>query len=146
MIISTQPSNLYYSGERYLATVAKSQQPWLYRIKAPMKAGVTVAAGSDTPVVTCDPLTGICSAVTRQAESGQVLLPEERLTPQQALALFTINAAYADFSEGIKGSLAPGKLADLVVLSDDPARVPPEEIKDIKVEMTIIGGKIVYER
>ena len=124
MVIVTQPSNLYYNGERYLATVAQSRLPWLYRIKTPLEAGITVTGSSDTPVVPCDPLTGICSAVTRQAESGQVLLPEERVTPQQALALFTINAAYADFAEGIKGSLAPGKLADLVVLSYDPARVP----------------------
>ncbi|HTY82050.1 MAG TPA: amidohydrolase family protein, partial [Dehalococcoidales bacterium] len=146
MVIVTQPANLYYSGERYLATVAQSQLPWLYRIKAPLDAGVNVAGSSDTPVVPCDPLMGVYSAVMRRARSGQTLLPEERLTPETALKLFTINAAYADFDETIKGSIAPGKLADLVVLSDDPTRVPPENIKDIKVEMTIVGGKVVWEK
>ena len=57
----------------------------------------------------------------------------------------TINAAFASFEEGIKGSIAPGKLADMVVLSDDPIKSPPEQIKDTRVEMTIIGGKVVWE-
>jgi predicted amidohydrolase YtcJ len=144
-VIVTQPPNLYYSGERYLATVAPEQLPWLYRIKTPLENGVIVAGSSDTPVVPVNPLMGIYAAVTRRAESGQVLLPEERITPYQALALYTVNAAYGSFEEGTKGSITPGKLADIVVLSDDPARVPPEQIKDIKVEMTIIGGEVVFE-
>ena len=57
----------------------------------------------------------------------------------------TINAAFASFEEGVKGSIAPGKLADMVVLSDDPIKTPPEQIKDIRVEMTIIGGKVAWE-
>jgi predicted amidohydrolase YtcJ len=136
---------LFYSGERYLATVPESQLPWLYRIKSPLEKGVVVAAASDTPVVSCNPLVGVYAAVTRQTESGQSLLPEERITVQQALALYTVNAAYASFEEKIKGSLSPGKLADMVVLSDDPTKAPPEKIKDIKVEMTIIGGEVVWE-
>ena len=88
---------------------------------------------------------GIYAAVTRQAESGQQLLPEECISASQALAMYTINAAYASFEEGIKGSITPGKLADLVLLSDDPTRVPPEQIKEVKVEMTIIGGEVVWE-
>jgi predicted amidohydrolase YtcJ len=144
-VIVTQPPFLYYSGERYLATVAKSQLPWLYRIKSPLESGVIVAGSSDAPVVPGNPLVGIYAAVTRQADSGQVLLPEEAISPHQALALYTINAAYASFEEDIKGSIAPGKLADIIVLSDDPTRIPPEQIKDIKVEMTIIGGEVVWE-
>jgi predicted amidohydrolase YtcJ len=144
-VIVTQPPFIYYSGERYLATVPESQQPWLYRIKSPMESGLVVAGSSDAPVVPNHPLTGIYAAVTRQAESGQVLLPEECVSVQQALALYTVNAAYASLEEKIKGSLSPGKLADMVVLNDDPTKVPPEKIKDIKVEMTIIGGEVVYE-
>ena len=146
LVIVTQPPFIYYSGERYLATVPESQLHWLYRIKTPMASGVVVAGSSDAPVVPNNPLTGINAAVTRQAESGQVLLPKERISVQEALALYTVNAAYASFEEKIKGSLAPGKLADMVVLSDDPTKVSPEKIKDIKVEMTIIGGEVVYER
>jgi predicted amidohydrolase YtcJ len=144
-VIVTQPPFIYYSGERYLATVAPSQLPWLYRIKAPLESGVMVAGSSDTPVVPCNPLVGVYAAVTRQAESGQALLPEEAISPHRALALYTVNAAYASFEEDIKGSITPGKLADIIVLSEDPTRLPPERIKDIKVEMTIIGGEVVRE-
>jgi predicted amidohydrolase YtcJ len=145
VVIVTQPPFIYYNGERYLATVPKTQQPWLYRIRSPLEAGITVAGSSDTPVVPADPLVGIYAAVTRKAEDGQVLLPEEGITAEQALALYTFNAAYTSFEEKTKGSIAPDKLADMVVLSDDPTRVPPEKIKDIKVEMTIIGGEVVWE-
>jgi predicted amidohydrolase YtcJ len=145
LVIVTHPSTIYYNGERYLATVAKSQLPWLYRIKTPLESGVVVAAASDAPVMPVNPLAGIYGAVTRKAESGQVLLPEERIKVNQALALYTINAAYASFEENIKGSISRGKLADIVVLSDDPTKVTPEKIKDIRVEMTIIGGEVVWE-
>jgi len=145
LVIVTHPSIIYYNGERYLATVDPGQLPWLYRIKSPLESGVVVAAASDAPVVPVSPLAGIYGAVTRKAESGQVLLPEEAVSLGQALALYTVNAAYASFEESIKGSITTGKLADLVVLSDDPTRVPPEQIKDIRVEMTIIGGEVVRE-
>jgi hypothetical protein len=145
LVIVTHPSAIYYNGERYLATVAKSQLPWLYRIRSPLASGVVVAAASDAPVMPINPLVGIYGAVTRKAESGQVLLPEETISPEQALALCTVNAAYASFEENIKGSIMPGKLADIVILSDNPLKVPPEQIKDIKVEMTIIGGEVAWE-
>ncbi|MBA7703946.1 Adenine deaminase [subsurface metagenome] len=144
-MVVTQPPFLYYSGERYLVTVPTRQLQWLYRIKSFLDSGLVVAAGSDSPIVPDNPLMGIYAAVTRQAESGQQLLPEECISASQALAMYTINAAYASFEEGIKGSITPGKLADLVLLSDDPTRVPPEQIKEVKVEMTIIGGEVVWE-
>jgi predicted amidohydrolase YtcJ len=145
-IIVTHPASLYYSGERYLATVPEKQLPFLYRIKSPLENGVVVAAASDAPVVSVNPLVGIYGAVTRCAASGQMLLPEEKIMPEQALKLYTVNAAYASFEEKIKGSLSVGKLADIVILSGDPTRVPPEVIKDIRVEMTMIGGEVVFER
>ena len=143
-IIVTQPSFIYYSGERYLAEVPASQLPWLYRIKSFFNSGLIVAGSSDSPVVPDNPLVGIYAAVTRQAESGQQLLPRECISAEQALAMYTTNAACASFEEGIKGSIAQGKLADIVVLRNDPTQTPPEQIKDIQVEMTIIGGKVVY--
>jgi predicted amidohydrolase YtcJ len=144
-VIVTQPPFIHYSGERYLATVPPGQLPWLYRIRAPLEAGVVVAASSDAPVAPLDPLVGIYAAVTRRAASGQRLLPEEAINPWQALGLYTTGGAYASFEEAVKGSIAPGQLADLVLLSDDPTTCPPERIKDIKVEMTIIGGEVVWE-
>ncbi len=144
-VVVTQPPFLYYSGERYLATVPTDQLRWLYRIKSFLNSGLIVAASSDSPIVPDNPLIGIYAAVTRQAESGQQLLPRECISAGQALAMYTINAAYASFEEGIKGSITSGKLADMVLLSDDPTKRPPEQIKDIKVEMTIIGGEVVWE-
>lgn len=144
-VIVSHPAHLYYSGERYLATVAQSQMPWLYRIKSPIDTGIKVAAASDAPVIPINPMTGIYGAVTRQAESGQVLQPDERITAAKALELYTLNSAYASFEESIKGSLAPGKLADMAILSVNPLTVPPEKLKEIKVEKTIIGGVVVWE-
>ncbi|MDO8688274.1 MAG: amidohydrolase [Dehalococcoidales bacterium] len=144
-MVVTQPPFLYYSGERYLARVPADRQPWLYRFRSFLDSGLTVAASSDSPLVPDNPLVGICAAITRQAASGQYVRPEEVISAGQALAMYTLNAACASFEEGIKGSITEGKLADMVLLSDDPTQVPPEQIKDIKVEMTIIGGKVVWE-
>ncbi len=144
-VIVTHPLFTYYSGERYLAMVPADRIQWLYRFKSLLDCGLTVAASSDSPIVPENPLTGIYGAVTRKTESGQQLQPEECISAAQALAMYTINAAYASFEEDIKGSITPGKLADLVLLSGDPTNTPPDEIKDIKVEMTIIGGEIVWE-
>jgi predicted amidohydrolase YtcJ len=144
-VIVTQPPFIYYSGERYLATVPAERQRWLYRIKSFLDSGLVVAGSSDSPVVSNNPLIGMYAAVTRRAESGQPLLPEECVSPAQALAMYTINAAYASLEEDMKGSITEGKLADMVVLSHDPVKSPPERIKDIRVEMTIIDGKVVWE-
>jgi predicted amidohydrolase YtcJ len=145
VVIVSQPPFIYYNGERYLATIAPDILPWIYRIRSPLDSGLVVAGSSDAPVVPPNPLVGIYGAVTRKAASGQVLAPEEGVSAVRALEMYTVNAAYASFEEDVKGSIAPGKLADVVVLSGDPTRVPPEEIKDIKVEMTIIGGQVVWE-
>jgi len=143
-VIVTQSPFLYYSGERYLATLPASQLRWLYPTRSLLNSGLIVADSSDCPVVPANPLIGIYAAVTRQAESGHQLPSQEGITAREALAMSTINAAFASFEEGIKGSITPGKLADMVVLSDDPVKSPPEQIKDIRVAMTIIGGKVVW--
>jgi predicted amidohydrolase YtcJ len=144
-VVVTQPNFIYHNGERYLATVSPERRRWLYRIGSFIKAGLPVAAGSDSPVAPDNPWLGIYAAVTRRVQSGQTLLPQEAISVPQALAMYTTNAAYASFEEDIKGSIAEGKLADMVVLSADPLKSPPEELKDIRVEMTIIGGKVVWE-
>jgi predicted amidohydrolase YtcJ len=144
-MVVTQPPFVYYSGERYLATIPSAQIRWLYRIKSFLDSGLVVAGSSDSPVAPDNPLVGIYAAVTRRAESGEELSPEEGISAKQALAMYTTNAACASFEEDIKGSITPGKLADMVVLSDDPLKSPPEQIKDIRVEMTILGGRVVWE-
>jgi Predicted metal-dependent hydrolase with the TIM-barrel fold len=91
-------------------------------------------------------LIGIYAAISRKAETGEAILPQESISPLEALRLYTENAAFASFEEDIKGTITPGKFADLVVLSDDPLKMPLEQIKDLAVEMTIIGGDIVHRK
>ncbi len=145
-VIVSQPPFLYYSGERYLREVPPEQRPWLYRFRSFWESGLCFAASSDSPVVPNNPIMGIYAAVTRRAEIGELVGVGERLSAEQALTAYTLNGAYASGEEKIKGSISPGKLADVVVLSDDPLGVPSEAIKDIKIEMTILDGKVVWER
>jgi predicted amidohydrolase YtcJ len=124
-IIVTQPPFIYYNGERYLATVEPSQQPYLYRIRSPLRHGIIVAGSSDTPVVPNNPLTGIQAAVTRRAESGRYLLPDEAVSPELALSLYTSIAAHASFEEHIKGSITPASSPT----SSSSAPIPPPSIR-----------------
>jgi predicted amidohydrolase YtcJ len=100
---------------------------------------ILVSGGSDTPVTRMSPLGGIQALVNHP-------LKEQRIDVNEAIEIFTINGAKIGFEEDIKGNIEPGKLADFVVLSDDPYRVPREKIGNINVEMTIVGGKVVYKR
>ena len=104
-----------------------------------MRPGMLVAGGSDSTVTPLGPLLGVHAAVNHSN-------PAERVSVQQALELYTINAARIAFEEGEKGSLEVGKLGDLVVLAADPFEVAPEKIKEIPVDMTVLGGQIVYQR
>ena len=143
-VVVSQPSFVYYSGERYLVQVSPETQKWLYAFKSMLDYGVVVAGSSDSPVVPNNPLAGIYAAVTRRAESGQVVSGKEAISAGQALNMYTRNAAYATFEEKIKGSLVPGQKADIVVLSHDPLNTDFTRLKDIAVEMTLIGGDLVY--
>jgi hypothetical protein len=144
-VISLQPPFLYYSGERYLSLVTPENIPYLYRIKSFLEAGLTVAAGSDNPVVPHNPFVGLQAAILRTTDMGHVIAPHECISPLQALALYTTHAARASFDEDVKGSLSPGKLADLVLLNRSPLNVSPERIGEIKVLKTFIGGRLVWE-
>ena len=104
-----------------------------------------VAGGSDAPVVSYNPFLGMYAAVTRRTQTGRVLGSEEKVTVEEAIRLFTINAAYSTFEEDLKGSIEVGKLADMIVLDRDILTIPPEEIKEIRVLMTMIGGEVVYK-
>ncbi len=104
-----------------------------------------VAGGSDFPGSPLSPLLGMYASVTRKTAIGE-LGPKEAISRQEALKLYTTYAAHISFEEDLKGSIEPGKLADFVVLSDDLLTVPEEQIKDIEVLMTVVGGKVVYDR
>jgi len=113
---------------------------WTYPFKTLMESGVLIAGGSDCPVEPISPLLGVYALVARES------FPEERVSVEEALKIYTVNAAYASFEEDVKGSIEKGKLADFTVLSHNPFTVKHERVKDIKVEMTIVGGRIVYSR
>jgi predicted amidohydrolase YtcJ len=142
----TQPSFLYYSGDRYRETVPPDDLEHLYPIGSMVQCGLPVGFSSDFPIASPDPLIGIHAAVTRASESGATIHPEQGIGVREALRLYTLGAAAANFEEGIKGSIVSGKLADLVLLSEDPLAICADHIKDIRVEMTILGGSIVWER
>ena len=145
LVVVTQPGFLYHSGRRYLSEVAAHVQPWLYRIRSFYEAGLSPAAGSDAPVTDPVPLVGIYAAVTRRADSGETVGESQGITASQALRMWTLNGAYASFQEADKGTIEAGKLADLVLLDEDVTRVGPERIPDIKVMMTVIGGRVIWE-
>jgi predicted amidohydrolase YtcJ len=112
------------------------------------RTGARLAFGSDWPVVTSDVRRGLYCAVTRKTREGTPAggwHPEQAVTLDSALRHYTIDAAYASFEEGVKGSLAPGKLADLVVLEDDIFKAPPETILKTRILLTMLGGRVVYK-
>ncbi|MFN8061173.1 MAG: amidohydrolase [Vicinamibacterales bacterium] len=111
-----------------------------------MKSGAIVSNGTDAPVENVDPIPSLAASVTRKLKDGSVFFPDQRMSRAEALKSYTLNAAYAAFEEHQKGSIVPGKLADIVVLSKDIMTVPEDEIVTTKVTHTIIGGQIVYQR
>jgi predicted amidohydrolase YtcJ len=126
---------------------------WAYAFKTLQDAGVRLSFGSDWPGTNASwypasPVLGLYAAVTRQTLDGQPAqgwYPEERVDLETALRAYTVNNAWAAGEERIKGTLAPGRLADLVVLDRDPFSIPPARLQDLQVRLTILGGRIVYE-
>ena len=109
-------------------------------------AGVPVAGGSDAPCFPLPPLWGIGAAVERRTRSGAPFWTDQAVSLEEALRLYTVGAAWASGTEDIEGSIAPGKLANLVVLSQDPRDVTPGSIRDLRVEETWVDGSRAYRR
>lgn len=129
--------------------VGKERLKYSYAWKTMYDEGVFLSGGSDAPVESFNPLYGIYCVVTRKDLNGNPAdgwCPEEKLDLYTALKLFTINPAYCTFEENIKGSIKVGKLADLVVLSEDITKIPLDKIKDVKVDMTVLNGKVIFNR
>jgi hypothetical protein len=111
-----------------------------------LRSGAVVTNGTDAPVEDVDPIASFHASVTRRLPSGELFHAEQRMTRDEALRSYTIQAAWAAHEEDLKGSLVSGKLADVVVLSRDILTCPDEEIRDAKVDLTIVGGKVMFRR
>lgn len=138
LVVSVQPHFVvsdFWLHER----LGKDRARLAYAFKTLVDAGIVVVSGSDCPVEPINPLLGIWAAVARKNS-------DERLTLEEALRSYTLDAAYASFDENRKGSVEVGKFADLTILSDDLFSISLEKIKDVSVEMTIVDGKIVYAK
>jgi hypothetical protein len=130
------PSRL--GAERAKAT----SYPW----RDLLDSGAVIGNGTDVPVEPIDPIASYYASVSRMTGTGERFVPEQVMTRQEALESYTINNAYAAFEEDLKGSIAPGKLADITVLSQDILTVDEAAIPDTKVDMTILGGVVKYQR
>ncbi len=144
IMISQQPNFLYNLESRY----EKWLDPWRLAhnnsVATPANLGVHVAFASDNLPI--GPMVGLYVAISRKGPSGRVHGIEEAVSRETAIRMYTANGAYLSWEEDIKGSLEAGKLADMIVLDADPLTVPIEELMDVKVDMTFVGGELVYER
>jgi predicted amidohydrolase YtcJ len=144
IVVASQPGFLSVLGDGFAAAFGDRSDE-LYSFASWRRAGITVAGSSDAPVITADPLVGLRDAVLRRTSDGHVLGPAERLPARDALALYTTQAAFAMHREDEIGSLGPGRLADFAVLDQNPLEVDPEQITDIGVLATVLGGAPVYQ-
>ncbi|MFJ9442552.1 amidohydrolase [Kitasatospora sp. NPDC101235] len=140
-----QPVFVERSGSALVTGLGPERAGWAHRQRSFLDAGLTVPGSSDRPIAPGAPLRGIHAMVNRTTDTGDVLGRDEAVSPWEALYAYTMGSARAGFDEGVKGSIEPGKLADLVVLERDPTVVPPETIKDIGVLATMVDGRFVYD-
>jgi len=142
LTVSVQPKCVLSEFSVWAAVerLGSERARWLYPLKTLFNEGIPVVGGSDCPMEPLSPLQGVQAAVTRQ------FFPEEQITVDEALRMYTINAAYASFEEDVKGSIEKGKHADLAVLSGDPTAVSSNKIGDITVDLTIVSGKVVHQK
>ncbi len=146
LIAVPQPAFIYYLGDSYLENFSEDALDFSYPGRSWFDLGITAIGSSDTPVVPADPWINIRSAVTRLTQDGQLMGPGQAVTLDEALRMFTLHGAIGSFEESIKGSITPGKLADLIVIDRDPRHVDPAELHTIRNELTMVGGDIVFER
>lgn len=149
VIPSMQPYHAIDDGRWAERVIGHERAKTTYAFRSLRDAGARLAFGSDWYVAPPTPLEGIYAAVTRRTlddKNPGGWFPEQKIGVEDALRAYTVNAAYASFDEDKKGSLERGKLADFVLLESDITRIAPETIRDVKVLMTVVGGRIVLER
>lgn len=149
VIASVQPYHAIDDGKWAERRIGAERAKTTYAFRTFLDHKVRLAFGTDWPVAPLDPMLGLYAAVTRATLDGKRpggWVPEQKINLADAIEAYTLGAARAEFQEHEKGSLTPGKFADLVMLAADPFQVAPEALRDVKVAMTVMGGKVVYER
>lgn len=147
VIASMQPYHAIDDGRWAEGRLGHDRARYSYAWRSFLDHGVTLAFGTDWPVAPLDPILGLYAAVTRATLDGKHpggWIPEEKITLPEAIEAYTMGAAFAEFQDREKGSITPGKLADMVILSDNIFDLKPEAIRNVKVKTTIVGGKVVY--
>jgi predicted amidohydrolase YtcJ len=140
-----QPIFIHALGSTFMKYVPESLMPHLYPLRSMIDAGLTIALSSDAPVVPDpSPLLALQSAALRQTADGTLLRPEQAVPITLTLPLYTLGGAVVASEDHLKGSIIPGKVADLTILSGDPVRAPVERLTDIKVEVTMVDGHVMY--
>src|SRR6266403_5277725 len=148
VIASMQPYHAIDDGRWAEKRLGHERARYSYTWRSFLNHGVTLALGTDWPVAPLNPILGLYAAVTRATLDGKNpdgWIPEEKITLPEAVGAYTMGSAFTEFQEHKKGSITPGKLADMVILSDNIFDVKPEAIRNVKVETTIVRGKVVYE-
>jgi predicted amidohydrolase YtcJ len=148
VVASMQPYHCIDDGRWAEKRIGPERAKTTYAFRSLLDSGAVLAFGSDWTVAPLDPVLGIYAAVTRRTLDGKHpggWVPEQKITVEEAVRAYTFGSAYAEFQENVKGSITPGKLADLVVLSRDIFKIDPVEIENVRVRMTITGGRVVYE-
>ena len=149
VIASMQPYHCIDDGRWAEKRIGPERAKGTYAFHALLDSGAVLAFGSDWDVAPMAPLMGIYAAATRRTLDGKHpggWVPEQKITVAEAIRAYTMGSAYASFDEKIKGSIEPGKLADLVVVSDDILSIPAVEIEKARVETTVFDGKVIYRR
>jgi predicted amidohydrolase YtcJ len=148
VIASMQPFHEADDGRWCEKRIGAERAKGTYAFRSLLKSGAILAFGSDWTVAPLNPLTGIKAAVTRETLDGknpEGWLPQEKITLEEALRGYTVGAAYAEFAEGVKGSISIGKLADLILLDRDIYSSEPRKLDQARVTLTICDGKVVWD-
>jgi len=143
ILIAQQPNFTYNLEGRYSDALEGTRLTKNNALVTPIKHGIFMAFGSDNLPI--GPLVGLYAAVTRKGESGKVFGPEEAVSMKDALTMYTRSGAFITREENLKGSLEPGKVADMVVFPEDIMTIAPEKLLKLKVDMTIVGGRVLYD-
>jgi predicted amidohydrolase YtcJ len=154
IVADMQPAWLFKDGVSLLKTLGEKRMAWFQPLKTWFDKGLTIGGGSDHMVILdslaatnpWNPWLGMWIALTRQTEHGQAHHPEQRLTREQAIRFYTINCAKLNFEEKKKGSLEPGKYADLIMIDRDVSKCSVDEVRETRVAMTMVGGRVVWEK